>query len=159
MDYGVPDNVTVSERENLVCQGGIVTHVEGSSVTVQIDSHKGCESCGSKGHCGALFGGTTVLELHSDRQLSVGQQVEIGMRPAAVLTASTLLFLFPAVAFIIGIVAGYGIAPVYGWSAQWTGFSAGIIAGALSYFVIRLLTPRLQRGGGYEPVITRVFDE
>lgn len=147
-----------SDHGGLVCQGGVVTGVEGRRVQILIDAQKGCESCGSRGHCGALFGGTTMLELETDRALQIGQKVEIGMQPAAVLTASGLLFLFPAVAFIIGILAGYGIAPVFSWNPQWTGFAGGIGMGAFSYLVIRLVTGRLQQDGGYQPVITRVFD-
>jgi sigma-E factor negative regulatory protein RseC len=148
------------DTADMVCQGGTVTRIEGDKAYVLIDRDKGCDACASKGHCGALFANTQELEVKTNIPLKPGQRVEIGVRPSAIFGASVLLFVVPAVAFLLGIILGYWLADEYGWwSQQWTGFIGGIILFIVSYLIIRLVTPRMQDSGRYEPVITRNLDD
>ena len=146
------------DGEDLVCQGGTVLSVDDDIVQVRIDKENGCENCGSKGHCGVMLAGHSILSVRSKKEVSAGMRVEIGMRPAAILTASVLLFIFPVVALIVGIAFGYWLADALSWHQQWIGFGLGVGLFALSFFVIRTITPRLEAKGDYEPIITRVLD-
>ena len=145
------------DGEDLICRGGTVLSVDEDIVQVRIDQEKGCENCGSKGHCGVMLAGHSILSVRSKKEVSAGMRVELGMRPAAIFTASVLLFVFPVVAFIVGIASGYWLADALSWSQQWTGFGLGVGSFALSFLLIRAITPRLEAKGDYEPVITRVL--
>jgi positive regulator of sigma E activity len=147
------------DGEDLICRGATVLSVEGDIAHVRIDQDKGCETCGSKGHCAVMLGGQSVLTVRTHSAVSAGMRVEIGMRPAAIFTASVLMFVLPAVAFIIGIVLGYWIAEPLGWPDQWTGFGFGVLLFILSFLLVKMITPRLEAKGDYEPVITRILDE
>lgn len=146
------------DGEDLICRGATVIDVEDDVAQVRVDQEKGCESCGSKGHCAVMLGGQSVLTVRSRSDISVGMRVEIGMRPAAIFTASVLMFVMPALAFIIGIGFGYWLAGAFSWPEQWTGFGLGLVLFGLSYLIIKMITPRLEAKGDYEPVIVRVLD-
>ena len=148
------------ESSDLICRGGTVTKVVDDRAYIKIDREKGCDSCSSKSHCGAMFNTETVFETQNTMGVVAGERVEIGLRPAAIVTASVLLFIFPTILFIAGIGIGYWLADLMRWEhQQWAGFIIGTILFAVSYGIIKLLTPRLERRGKYEPVITRVLEK
>lgn len=147
-----------TDYTDLVCQGGTVTRVEDGLALIKIDREKGCETCSAKGSCGVLFSTETLVEVRNDKGVAVGQRVEIGVRPSAVLTASILLFIIPAAGLILGIVAGYLLAGLFGWPGQqWMGFGFGALGFTAAVLAVKLLTPRFHESGKYEPVITRVL--
>lgn len=147
-----------ADYSNMVCQGGTVVRVEDDKAFVKIDRDKGCESCSAKGNCGVMFSSEALVEVRNEIGVTVGQRVEIGVRPAAVLTASILLFIVPASGLILGIIAGYLLAELFGWPwQQWVGFGFGALGFAAAVLAIKLLSPRLHESGKYEPVITRIL--
>lgn len=157
--YESGDNLgDYADYSDLVCQGGTVARVEDGLAFIKIDRDKGCESCSAKGTCGVMFSSEALVEVRNHIGVTVGQRVEIGVRPAAVLTASILLFIVPAAGLILGIIAGYLLAELFKWPGQqWVGFGFGALGFAAAVFAVKLLTPRMQESGRYEPVITRVL--
>lgn len=135
-----------ARREEMVCQIGTVIQYEAGKVLVTIDQTEHCEGCAAAAHCGAMLSSDKPIEVASSKELAVGQKVEIGLMPGAILKASILLFIFPAVAFAIGIALGYWAADFIEWAdKQWTGFVFGLLLTAITYWGIRLATPRLEK--------------
>ncbi len=147
-------------KADLICQEGIVERVvDGEVAYVRVERPSSCAKCATRSSCLVLSETGSLIEVHSGPGTLAGQRVELGMRPTAVVTASILVFILPALAFIAGIIAGYLLADNFGWPGQqWIGLVVGIVAFALALLIIRLLTPRLERSGKYEPVITRVLE-
>jgi len=144
---------------DLVCQAGRVQRLEGAVAYVLIEKPSDCETCAARSGCAVLSGGGRLVAVRNETRAAVGQRVELGLRPAAVVAASFLLFTLPALAFVAGIVVGYLLADEFGWPArEWVGFAIGAAAFALVALVIRLLSPRFERSGKYEPVIMRVIE-
>ncbi len=148
----------MSSNVDLICETGEVRRLAGGKAFVWVEPPAGCGGCASRDFCGAIASGGRLLEVRNDAGASVGQRVELGVRPAAVLTASFLLFIVPAAAFVAGIVAGYLLADQFGWQGrQWIGLAVGAAAFVATMLGIRLLSPRLERSGKYEPMITRIL--
>jgi positive regulator of sigma E activity len=148
----------MSGERDLVCQVGRVERLEGDLAFVSIERPTSCESCGSKHACHGFADEPHVIEVHNAIGAAKGQRVELGLRPAALVTASLLLFLLPAAAFIAGIIGGYALSDACGWgNSQWVGFASGASAFLAVFLVLRLTSKRFERSRKYEPVITQVL--
>lgn len=149
----------MSIRSDLVCQTGRIESLEGYRAFVRIEQPAECETCAGRSGCHALSGEGRLIEVLNEVGATVGQRVELGLRPAAVVTASFLMFILPALAFLLGIAIGYLFAESQGWpSQQWIGLITGAFAFCLVLVVLRLLSPRFHHSKKYEPVITRVLE-
>ena len=150
---------SLGSAADLVCHEGLVTRIEDGVAYVRVERPKSCDGCASQDVCDALSSGVSVIQIRGGQGVSVGRRVKLGLKPAAVVTASFLLFLAPVVTLIIGVVGGYLFAE---WmqldGKQWYGLAAGVIAFSLALLIVGLLTPRFERSGKYEPVITEVLD-
>ena len=149
----------MNRKRNLVCQTGRIEQVAGDRATVRMERSGACESCAGKSTCHELSAEGKVIEVINDAMARPGQRVELGLQPAAMVTASFLMFLLPAAVFLVGIAIGYVIAENMDWPAQeWVGFGFGALAFALVLLVIRLLSDRHAASGKYEPVIIRILE-
>ena len=151
-------DTSAPKKENMVCQSATVVKYENGTAHLVISQPDHCEGCSAHGHCGVMLAGDSTIEVKYDQSLEPGQRVEIGLMPGAILKASILLFILPAVAFAVGIALGYWASDHFSWGdKQWMGFACGLILTALTYLSIRLMTPRLEKNENYEPVIIRVL--
>jgi sigma-E factor negative regulatory protein RseC len=144
----------------LVKQGGLVTRTDDEFAWVALDREAGCAGCSANSACGAggLLMGTAEIKLENILKAKQGQRIEVGMRSVAVVSASALLFVFPVVAFLIGLSIGYAAAPAIGLlSQEWTGFIFGVIAIGISFLVIKLVSAKMAKSGSYEPIMTRIL--
>jgi sigma-E factor negative regulatory protein RseC len=148
----------MSSERDLVREVGLVERLEGDRAFVSIDRPTACETCGARSVCHGLGDEPHIVEVHNDIGAVKGQRVELGLRPAAVVTASLLMFLLPAAAFITGIIGGYALADACGWNnSQWVGFAFGASAFFIVFLVLRLMTKRFENSKKYEPVITKIL--
>lgn len=146
-------------NDDMVCQDARVVKYEDGVASVIIDQGEHCEGCHAKGHCGVMMAGDKPVEVKYPDKLEIGQRVEIGLMPGAILKASILLFILPALAFAVGIAIGYWLADFITWAdKQWVGFITGIILTAITYWVIKIVTPALEKKDNYEPIITRLLN-
>ncbi len=149
-----------SSDSGLVCQGGTVTRVDNDIALVKIEENEACHGCGTRSSCGVMLGADVLVEVHFQGKLETGQKVEIGLRPTAIVSASIILFIIPAIVLVLGIIAGYLMADFFGWQAkQWIGLAVGLTAFLLTMLIIKMLSHRFQSSGRYEPVITRTFEK
>ena len=143
----------------MICQHGRVERIEGDVAYVRLEAPTSCEGCGSKGTCGVVSAEGKVIGVRNDVGVTAGQRVELSVRPAALLTASFLLFLVPVLALVAGLIAGYVLAEQFGWEGrEWIGLGIGAAAFGVVLLVIKMLNTRFERSGRYEPVISKILD-
>ncbi len=82
---------------------GIVTAVNGSTVSVEIQRGGGCKSCALRGMC---FSKSTpsVFHLQSELPLAVGDQVELYVAEGGRIVASLLIFGLPVFFLFLGFI-------------------------------------------------------
>lgn len=90
---------------------GMVKRIDGGRATVVVET-TACGVCGHGGHCGigkAAKGGLAALLNLPAQNLKEGDFVNIGLPESGLSLAALLGYLFPALATLIGILAGVSI--------------------------------------------------
>ncbi len=127
-------------------------------VRVTIQRGEACHACAARGACQSLGGQTKSFDIVVDNDLGAapGDRVVLTLAESAVIKASAVLYLLPAMGLLAGAFGGYGVAGILGWATDpvaIAGCLAGLIAGLLA---ARLVARRLERRSAFVPRITRV---
>ena len=140
-------------------QTGLVVGLDGEKAKIKMQRHTACGDCGacqvSKNQL------TMLLDAENHVGAKTGDFVELDMETVDFLSAVVLIYVFPLIALIIGIFAGYygilalGIKDI---AAQGFGAVIGILAAALTYLVIKLKEDKLKDMKKYKPVITSIIN-
>ena len=122
-------------------QGTVTGFTSSGYAKVIVSRTEACGSCEVKGACQALGGQTQDLELIMANNVAaeVGDIVQLTMAETAIVKASAILYLIPAVCLMLGAAAGYHIAENIGWSpdpVSAAGSLAGLLAGLIISWVI-----------------------
>ena len=140
-------------------QTGIVVGLEGDKAKIKMQRHTACGDCGacqvSKNQL------TLVLDAENNVGAKTGDFVEVDLETVDFLSAVVLIYVFPLIALIVGIFAGYyGILAlgIEDRSAQGFGAVIGILAAALTYVFIRIKENKLKGMKKYKPVITSIVN-
>lgn len=138
-------------------QTGMVIGLEGDKATIRMQRHTACGDCGA---CQVSENQLKVtLEAENIVGAKAGDFVEVDMETLDFLSAVVIVYLFPLIALILGIFAGYygmlalGIADS---AAQGLGALIGILAAALTYLVIRKNEEKFKAMKKYKPVISNI---
>ncbi|PKN80106.1 MAG: hypothetical protein CVU48_02965 [Candidatus Cloacimonetes bacterium HGW-Cloacimonetes-1] len=120
------------EEEHTIEDVGIVTAVNGSTVSVEMQRGGGCKTCAMRGMC---FSKNTpaVFKIETTIQVEPGDSVLLEVSPKARVLSSLLIFILPIV--FLGI--GYAIGSVF-----FTELIAALISMAfmgLGFFVIHFV--------------------
>ena len=141
---------------------GTVTALVGAGdrVQVTVERAEACGRCEARGACKVLGGEKKDLVLEVDNAVGagVGDRVRLSIEEAAVVTASTVLYLVPALGIILGAAVGYLLAGRLGTGPDDTaviGALAGLVLGLLASW---LIGRRLSRGTRFVPVLTEVTE-
>jgi sigma-E factor negative regulatory protein RseC len=96
----------------MVKQKALVTRVMSGQVEVEVAVETSCSGCGSADNCGvgtvskAFSGKTQLLEINTQRILSVGQWVTIATQENNLLALAALTYLLPLLGLLLaGLVA------------------------------------------------------
>lgn len=148
---GSPDRIDIQEE-------GIVIAVAADGVWIQTQRQSGCQSCSSRGGCGAgilqkaLIRRQHKVRVQTDLPVQVGDHVRVLLPATALVQASVLMYLLPLLGLIAGAVAGQAL------FASDTGSIGGAVVG---FTAVLLLIARQQKGlsrsGRYAPRIERVL--
>ena len=90
---------------------GIVEAVKGDEVSVRLKRHAACLGCRA---CSLSSGGDMIIKAAASGESKVGDRVTVEIDSIAIIKAIVLVYLLPAVAFLIGIFAGLKAAPLIG---------------------------------------------
>lgn len=135
----------------------IVVEVSAEEVWVETCRQTACQSCSAKSSCGHSLlskissGKTQRLQVKTDKELQVGDQVVLGLDEGAFIRGSALVYLLPLLALIIGALAGDAL---FGQDSLMSFVLAG--AGLLAGFAyVRWYSWRHRQDAQYQPVVLR----
>jgi sigma-E factor negative regulatory protein RseC len=74
---------------------------------VAIVRSEACGNCPAKSMCSTASGNINVLEVSNPVKAKPGEKVVIELQPEALVKATAMLYLFPAVAIVTGATAGW----------------------------------------------------
>ena len=138
------------------CEGRVVA-VDGDVVTVKVSSPAECESCHSKEACHlAALGGRQVEVAASG--FKVGDRVQVIAHSPAVVRASIVLYLIPALLVLVGSFAGFFTAIAFfqadGNLGSLIGVAMGIIISIVFVHTYKVAT----RDGGFDLRLEKLED-
>ncbi len=88
---------------------GIVVARDGDMVTVELQPREGCVSCSLAQFCSGSKGSVASLRATAGTDIRRGDIVEVALDDSVVLKASLALYGIPLVAFLAGVLIGYGL--------------------------------------------------
>jgi sigma-E factor negative regulatory protein RseC len=130
----------------------------GNRAVVTVHRAEACGACAAKGACQALGGQTKDLSMEVDNTLGAvpGDQVSVSLAESAVLQASAVLYLLPALGLVIGALAGRSLAPSLALTVDGSTILGAFGGLALLLGVARLLGRRMGRSNRYIPRLTAI---
>jgi sigma-E factor negative regulatory protein RseC len=139
---------------------GTVKIVEGEKVLVEVEAGSGCGSCHAKGSCMMGSNGRTrSLWIKKNLDVHPGERVSFGIEGKGVVMASFLLYLFPVILLVAGMIAGGSYSDFLGMQEETASTVAGIAGIAVAFLIIRLVTPVLRKKRSFEPVLIDKCDQ
>ena len=134
---------------------GTVLKLENGNAVVSIKRNSACSSCGA---C-ELGSNHSQMELTLKNTVNAkpGDTVEIELPASQFLKASTILYLVPLIALILGIAIGYYIGIYANMNADIVGAVTGILFTRLSYLSIRRLEPKFKKNTDLNPKIIDIY--
>lgn len=139
-------------------QIGRVVALKGTAAVIQLERNSACEKCGIC-HMGETK--TMQLEVENSIGADVGKRVLIEMDRVNVLKASTIVYIVPLMALLLGVGLMYLIHHYYPLpgSPDWWGIGVGFVFFALSFVGIRLREPVWRKDPNYTPSIVRIVED
>ncbi len=138
---------------------GLVSGVTpGNYVRVTVQRGEACGSCEAKGACHALGSQTKDLVVVVENRLGAqeGDTVRITMEESAVVKASAVLYLVPAVGLIVGAAVGYWLAGKLGWDMNGVSVVGCFSGLGVGLGVSWLLGKKMARARTFLPRLTAI---
>jgi sigma-E factor negative regulatory protein RseC len=141
----------------MITEQGVVEEIVQQKAVVRIQKSSACAGCESRGSCMTMEDKIVMVEVANELGANVGDIVELGMGSGSLMKLSLLVYFFP----VIGFVAGAFIAEAWAESLHMDSTTAsllgGIIAMAITFFVLKWLNRGAQDKGEYRPRMTRIL--
>jgi sigma-E factor negative regulatory protein RseC len=142
------------QTENPQIEMGVVIEVTDDLVRVQPHQHNACSSCGSSQICFPEQKPAPVVEANRTHDVNVGDIVELIHPDAPRLLAAFILFGFPVVTIMIGLVLGLNAT-----GQEMQGGIAGALAGlAFGLLFARFINRFAKTNAALRPSIGPVLD-
>lgn len=121
-----------------MAESGIVTRIDGKFVEIELIRSEACKHCNA---ClPSLTDKTMILRAENACQAKVGDRVRISVQQNGFLAAVCLLYVIPAIVFVLLIV----LLSLLGWN-EWAVFGCAVIGVAVAYLILHRLTPKLNQ--------------
>jgi sigma-E factor negative regulatory protein RseC len=138
---------------------GIVKEVRGKKALVLTDRQEMCVSCVAKNFCHMLGGGKEVLsETINPIGAKAGDMVKIGIPAGTVTKASLIVYMIPAIGFVVGASLGYFIGKLYGLDLNLSTLIGSMLCLGLSMIFVRFLSNVLSKRPSYQPEIIKIIN-
>ena len=136
---------------------GVVKDTHGIFATVVVARKSACSDC--KAGCHVTEAGAEIEAVNAARA-SAGQRVRVAMKPYTYLKGSLLVYGVPALALIIGAVAGKEVMSSFFPGADPDILSAicGFGAFLLSFVGVKLWSSRLEKKVDFKPVVEEILE-
>ncbi len=136
---------------------GVVTKVEGDTLTIVFERHEACGDCHACMH-GSENCGKHTIKLKGKAQL--GDIVEVEMDDSHVMAASAMAYLIPLAGFILGFLGGWLLSrTVISINAELLMALCAAAGTAAAYFVMRWLDPHFSKGRWEQKIISITHPE
>jgi sigma-E factor negative regulatory protein RseC len=139
-------------------QTGVVVALEGDKAKIKMQRHTAC------GDCGACQVSKSQLEVLLEAENHVGAKtgdfVEVNMETLDFLSATVIVYLYPLIAMMVGIFAGYYGILALGFehrTAEGIGAVIGILGAASTYMIIRMNEKKIKGMKKYRPAISSII--
>lgn len=129
-----------------------VVAIDGQHAWVECERRSSCSGCHQQSSCGT---GTVAkafpvksqrLRITLTAEVSVGQQVRIGIPQASILRGAALVYVLPLFCLLLGALLGQlWLAPLLSGGEGITILSC-LLGGAIGFLLVRYFSARLDRG-------------
>lgn len=137
---------------------GIVKRINGITAVVSVERKSACEQCAAG--CKITDAGAEI-EAVNRAKARIGQKVRVEIRPYSYLKGSVIVYGLPALALIIGAVAGKeffsGFFPSLDPDIVSAIFGFGFFIA--SFLAVKFWSARLEKRTEYKPVIEEIIEE
>lgn len=131
---------------------GVVTEVNGDTLTVAFERHEAC------GDCHACMHGSESCAKHTVKlkgKANVGDIIEVEMDSSHVMEASALAYMLPLAGFIIGLAGGWLISKgMNNRSSELMMALFAVLGTAVAYVVMRAIDPKLSKGRWEQKIVS-----
>ena len=131
---------------------GVVTEVNGDTLTVAFERHEAC------GDCHACMHGSESCAKHTVKlkgKANVGYIIEMEMDSSHVMEASALAYMLPLAGFIIGLAGGWLVSKgMNSRSGELMMALFAVLGTAVAYVIMRVLDPKLSKGRWEQKIVS-----
>lgn len=139
---------------------GIVVQKKGNTAVIKAQRSTSCDNCASKKSChsGAGADNDILIEAEDSFGAKVGDRVVFSVSAGSVLKAGMLLYLFPIVSFIGGLVLGQAVLTGYlpGYNGDLVAGATGALFLALAFIGLKFYGVLTARNNSFRPRVLRV---
>jgi len=137
---------------------GIVKSINGVIATVSVERKSACEQCAAG--CKITDSGAEI-EAVNRAKATIGQRVRVELKPYSYLKGSTIVYGLPALALVVGAVAGKELFSGLFRTMDGDIVSAifGFGAFIIAFLLIKLWSMRFEKKTEYKPVIEEILEE
>ncbi|WP_434358590.1 SoxR reducing system RseC family protein [Parasalinivibrio latis] len=139
-----------------------VVKAEKGEILLSCRQQSSCGSCASQSSCGtgivskALPGRDLSVSVASDKNLSPGTQVEIGLTERSVLGSAMLVYLVPLFGLIAGTALGQFLSNLIG-AGEGVIILCALLFAAAGLFLARSIARKRENESHLKPVLLRVL--
>ena len=127
----------------MLIEDGEVREVGDGRALVLVRQSSACGKCSARGACLTFGSMERTVEVRDPLGTNVGDRVKIGIRPARVVWASLLAYVFPVISMVVGALIG---AHVGGAGSRDGGAAIGAFAGLALSFLAVFVIDRVRKG-------------
>jgi sigma-E factor negative regulatory protein RseC len=143
----------------MIEETGVVTKVDGIMAKVLVQKRGVCEGCTVRGICEPAGEGMEIEALNPVLA-KPGQKVKVSIKPQTYLKGTMLVYGFPLVSFIAGIIIGKNIGEAYfkEISSDIVSVILGFTALIISFLIVRVWSKKAETKIEYKPVIEEIIN-
>ncbi len=131
---------------------GQVIEKNGRMLKVKFSSSEACHNCGL---C-KINEEDLVLNVIDECNAKIGDFVMVEVEKKDFYQVTFLIYLFPLISFILGVLIGYLIGERYKLDTQLIGFSIGLVFTAFSYPLIKFIYKKLSQKQKFIPIAKKI---
>ena len=143
----------------MATEKGIVIKVNSSTAWVKCTRSAACESCSAKGFCHTMGGGDDDVEVEAINAVGakVDDRVTISFETSSLLKATFLIYMIPVLFFILGVVIGDKIAPIFNYDKSIFSMLVGSLFLFAAFVFVKAKGKDLSQKDAYQPKIIRIL--
>ena len=134
-------------------QGTVVARKEGIA-KVEIAQKEACSSCAARTVCNPGGTGKIYVDAANNLNADVGDTVKIEISSGISFAAGLLMFIFPIIFFVIGLVIFRMLT-----GSDGAGLGGGFAFLIISFFILKQINKKISGGKKFKPVIKQIVEK